>query len=150
MLCTWYQIIQKIPVAIAFHPPSVLFLVLPVFLLYWIRKLNLLARFLRISPFLVGELGRAEIAFQRLLNTDDEYAVAHVAEVVDVNKFWFSLLFFVSDTVTLQYIAFVTFPCFWSGHYFHGKYLMFFPQIIHFSKFLLIFLTIPFSSSSNT
>ena len=52
----------------------------------------------------MGELGRAKIAIQRLLYIDDEYVLAHAAEVVEVNNF-----FFVAGIVILQFFAFVTF-----------------------------------------
>ena len=74
-----------------------------------------------------------------ILDTDDEH-VTHVERLVEVSKFWwFSLLIFIASAVTLQCFAFVTFLCFDRIIHFHGDYLMFLPQIVRFSIFLLFF-----------
>lgn len=90
----------------------------------------------------MGELGRAKIAIQRLLYTDDEYVLAHAAEVVEVNNFCSVSFLFCCRYSDLAIFCFCNLSI-----YFHGKYLIFFPQIVHFSNFFLIFPTIPFSFS---
>ena len=74
---------------------------------YWMHKLNALARLLRITTFFIGELEMVEIrrvldleVLRQLIGgilgvsklaegavvTDDEHVVAHVAELIVVNK----------------------------------------------------------------
>ena len=142
---------------------------LPFFLLYWMRKLNLLARFLTISTYFRGFLLKVEIAFWKLfdmelwrrlitdvfdlgklaegtLDTDDDCIVAHVAEV---SKLWSFFFLFCCRCNDFTILCFCNPSIFLIGSYTFMASIWCFSQIVYFSNFPLIFVKIAFNSYSS-